>query len=376
MKNRLVGRLFVAVTAASVTIFAVLAPVSPVAAASFETVVVADGLEHPWGLAFLPDGRMLVTERPGNLRIVSKKGAVSDPLTGLPDIFAERQGGLLDVVLHPQYEANGWIYFSYASPAPDGARTAVARARLAGSALTDVETIHIADNPGSSGGHFGSRLTFGPDGKLFVTAGERNRAREAQSLANNNGSVLRLNDDGSIPSDNPFVGQASALASIFSYGHRNPQCLALHPTRGEVWLHEHGPQGGDEINLLMPGANYGWPVVTFGLSYSGDPIGIGPGAPGFEQPLHHWTPSIAPSGMAFYTGDAFPAWKGSLFVGSLKFRHLVRVELDGTKVVAQERLLENSFGRIRDVRQSPDGLIYVLTDDPNGKLVRLQPVAR
>ncbi len=344
--------------------------------AEFEAVVVADGLEHPWGLAFLPDGRMLVTERNGNLRVVTPDGQVSDPVLGLPEVAARGQGGLLDVILHPDYGSNGWLYLSFSRSGQNGTGTAIARARLDDTGLRDVATIFMAENEASGGRHFGSRMAFGPDGKLYVSVGDRGQDDKAQNLANHNGAVLRLNDDGSVPSDNPFVGQANALSSTFSYGHRNPQGMAVHPTRGEVWIHEHGPQGGDEINLLKAGANYGWPLVTFGRSYSGFPIGEGTSAPGLEPPLYHWTPSIAPSGMAFYTGAAFPGWKDNLFVGSLKFQYLARVVLDGSRVVTEERLLEDQFGRIRDVRQGPDGLLYVLTDEDNGRLVRLQPPVR
>lgn len=345
-------------------------------AVRFDAVVVADGLEHPWGLAFLPDGRMLVTEREGRLRIVARDGTVSEPVAGVPVVAARGQGGLLDVILHPDYDTNGWLYLSYAKPEPDGVATAVSRARLEGSTLRDVTTVVVAENSAPGGRHFGSRLAFGPDGKLYVSIGERGQDEEAQDLSNHNGTVLRLNADGSIPEDNPFVGRDDALASTFTYGHRNPQGMAVHPTRGEVWVHEHGPQGGDEINLLKAGANYGWPLVTFGRSYAGFPIGEGTAAPGLEPPLHQWTPSIAPSGMAFYTGAAFPGWKDNLFVGSLKFQYLARVVLDGSRVVTEERLLEDQFGRIRDVRQGPDGLLYVLTDEDDGRLVRLQPPAR
>lgn len=341
--------------------------------ADFEAVVVANGLDHPWGLAFLPDGQMLVTERDGNLRRITRDGSVSAPISGVPEVFARGQGGLLDVVLHPDYASNGWLYLSYAKSGVNGARTAVARARLDGEALRDVTTIFVADNASSGGVHFGSRLAFDPDGKLYVSVGERGQADEAQDLSNHNGTVLRLSDDGSIPEDNPFIGRAGVHPSTYSYGHRNPQGMAVHPVRGEVWVHEHGPQGGDEINLVKSGANYGWPRVTFGRSYSGFSIGEGTGAPGLEPPLHHWTPSIAPSGMAFYTGAAFPGWNGNLFVGSLKFQYLARVVLDGTRVVSEERLIEDQFGRIRDVRQGPDGMLYVLTDEGEGRLVRIQP---
>lgn len=341
----------------------------------FEAVVLTGGLANPWGLAFLPDGRMLITERPGRLRIFDAGTGLSRPLSGLPEVFARDQGGLLDVVPHPDYADNGWIYLTYAMPADGGARTAISRARLDGLALRDLESVFVAQNPGSGGRQFGSRIAFGSDGKLYVSIGERGDPDAAQNLQNHNGTVLRLNADGSVPPDNPFVGRADALPSVYTYGHRNPQGMIRHPLRDEIWLHEHGPQGGDEINRLVAGANYGWPVVTFGRSYAGFPIGEGSAKPGMQPPLYHWTPSIAPSGMAFYEGDAFPNWRGNLFVGSLKFRYLARVVLDGTRVVSEERLVEQAFGRIRDVRQGPDGLIYILTDESDGRLIRLQPVA-
>lgn len=341
----------------------------------FEVVVLAEGLENPWGFAFLPDGRILVSERPGRLRIAEDGKDLSAPIAGVPEVFARGQGGLLDIVLHPDYATNGWIYMSHAVAGDGGARTAVSRARLDGAALRDLETVFVARNPGSGGVHFGSRIAFGADGKLYVSVGERGNPNQAQNPKNHNGTVLRLNDDGSIPFDNPFVGRDDALPSIFTYGHRNPQGMFRHPVRDEIWVHEHGPQGGDEINRLVAGANYGWPVITFGRSYAGLPIGEGSAKPGMEQPLHQWTPSIAPSGMAFYDGDAFPRWRGNLFVGSLKFRYLARLVLDGTRVVSEERLIEREFGRVRDVRQGPDGLIYVLTDESDGQLIRLQPVS-
>ncbi len=341
--------------------------------ASFEAVVLTDNLDHPWGMAFLPDGRMLVSEREGRLRMVSAQGELSDPLSGLPEVFDQGQGGLLDVALHPDFAANGLVYFTYSQPDGDGARTALARGRLDGMSLRDVETIFAAGNLASGGRHFGSRIVFAPDCTIYMTAGERGDARQAQNLKTQNGTVIRLNDDGSVPPNNPFVGPTGTPPTTYTFGHRNPQGMAVHPITGEVWVHEHGPQGGDEINLLKPGANYGWPIVTFGKSYAGFPIGEGTSKPGMEPPLHHWTPSIAPSGMAFYTGDAFPAWKGNLFVGSLKFAYLARLELDGARVISEERLLEDEFGRVRDVRQGPDGLLYILTDESDGSLVRLQP---
>ncbi|MBT5943495.1 MAG: PQQ-dependent sugar dehydrogenase [Rhodospirillaceae bacterium] len=364
---------FAAIAAAAASV-SVRADVIESQVQRFEAVVLTNGLKNPWGLAFLPDGRMLVTERPGRLRVFEDGKGLSEPVAGVPEVAARGQGGLLDIVLHPDHAANGWIYMSHAVPREGGARTAVSRARLDGGALRDLETVFVAKNPGSGGVHFGSRLAFGTDGKLYVSAGERGNANQAQNPKNHNGTVLRLNDDGSIPSDNPFVGQNDALPSIFTYGHRNPQGMIRHPVRNEIWVHEHGPQGGDEINRLVGGANYGWPVVTFGRSYAGFSIGEGSAKDGMEPPLHHWTPSIAPSGMMFYDGDAFPRWRGNLFVGSLKFRYLARLVLDGTRVVSEERLVERDFRRVRDVRQGPDGMIYVLTDESDGQLIRLQPV--
>lgn len=340
---------------------------------AFQPVVVASGLDHPWSLAFLPDGRMLVTERPGQLRLVVDGRLQAAPVSGVPTVFEKGQGGLLDVVLHPNYANNGWIYLSYAAPADDGGHTAVSRARLDGGRLVDVARIFSANNISNGGGHFGSRIVFGSDGKLYVTVGERRDSNRAQELDSHNGTVVRLNDDGTVPGDNPFVNTAGAMAEIYSYGHRNPQGMARHPDSGAIWLHEHGPKGGDEINIVKTGANYGWPVITYGRSYAGFSIGEGSEKPGLAQPILHWTPSIAPSGMAFYTGDKYPAWRGNLFVGSLKFEYLERLELDGERVVAQERLLENAFGRVRDVRQGPDGLLYLLTDEDDGALIRLDP---
>lgn len=342
---------------------------------AFRAVAVTDSLEHPWSLAFLPDGRMLVTERPGRLRVIVDGRLQDAPISGVPAVFAKGQGGLLDVVPHPDYATNGWIYFSYAAASLRGAHTAVARARLDGNRLVDLETLFKANNLSRGGVHFGSRLAFGGDGKLYVTVGERGDSDRAQDLDSHNGTTVRLNDDGSVPGDNPFLSMPGAMPEIYSYGHRNPQGMARHPASGDVWLHEHGPQGGDEINIVRAGVNYGWPVITYGRSYAGVAIGEGSTKPGLAQPILHWTPSIAPSGMAFYTGDKFPAWRGDLFVGSLKFRHLVRIELEGERVVGQERLLEGVFGRVRDVRQGPDGLLYILTDEDAGALIRLEPVS-
>ncbi len=344
---------------------------------TFRTVIVASGLDHPWSLAFLPDGRMLVTERPGRLRVIAADGTLlATPVAGVPVVYARGQGGLLDVLPHLDFAANGLVYLSYAAPGDGGASTAVARGRLVGNdRLSQVETIFEAMPKSSGGRHFGSRMVWGPDGKLYISAGERGNGEWAQMRDRQPGSVLRLNEDGSVPADNPFVGRPGMRPEIFTWGHRNPQGLMVHPLRGEIWEQEHGPRGGDEINILQPGANYGWPVITFGTAYSGLPMGEGTAKPGMEQPIWHWTPSIAPSGMAFYSGDAFPAWRGDLFVGSLKFRYLERLELDGAQVTHREELLRDALGRIRDVRQGPDGRLYILTDEDDGVLVRLEPAA-
>lgn len=340
-----------------------------------EITTIARGLEHPWALAFLPDGRMLVTERPGRLRYVAADGSISEPVAGVPAVFAERQGGLLDVALDPEFAANATIYLSYAEPGADGTNgTAVARARLDGMQLADVEVIFRQQPKIASGHHFGSRLVFARDGTLFVTTGERNKERDsAQDLGTHIGKVLRIRSDGSVPADNPFVGRDGARPEIWSWGHRNIQGAALHPQTGELWTHEHGPRGGDEINILAAGKNYGWPVVGYGIDYSGAKIHAGTQRAGMEPPIKHWVPSIAPSGMAFYTGDLFPAWKGSVLVGALAGSMLVRVELDGETAGREERLLRELGERIRDVRQGPDGAIWLLTDSTSGRLLRLTP---
>jgi glucose/arabinose dehydrogenase len=338
---------------------------------------IAAGLERPWSLAFLPDGAMLVTERPGRLRRVFPDGRLSDPLKGVPEVAARGQGGLLDVVLGPSFATDRSVFLSYAQPTPDGARTAVARGTLSadGSALSDVSVIFAQKQASSGGNHFGSRLVFARDGTLFVTTGDRwSESERSQTLDNHFGKILRIRADGSVPPDNPFVGRDGALPEIHSYGHRNVQGAALHPDTGVLWSHEHGPQGGDEINIEKPGANYGWPAITFGRQYvTGFKIGEGTERADIEAPLLQWTPSIAPSGMAFLASDRYPGWRGNLFVGSLKFRMLVRLELDGARVVRETRLLEDFSERIRDVRQGPDGLLYLVTDDSDGQVVRLDP---
>ncbi len=355
------------------------------AAGPVRAIPVAQGLENPWAVAFLPEGRFLVTERPGRLRVVEADGRLNPPVAGLPVVAAGGQGGLLDVVLDSGFASNRTLYFCFSEPAPAGAAgnsTALARARLSEdrTRLEDVRVIFSQRPKVASSLHFGCRIVEGmkdgrPDGTLFLTLGERfQRMQDAQTLDNHHGKIVRIGKDGSVPKDNPFVGRSGALPEIWSYGHRNPQGATLGPD-GRLWMHEHGPQGGDEINLPQPGRNYGWPVITFGEQYGGGPIGAGITAKaGMEPPLHHWTPSIAPSGMAFLTSDRYgPAWRGSLFVGSLKFQFLNRVELAGGQVVGEERLLTDLGERIRDVRQGPDGWLYVLTDNAKGRLLRLAP---
>jgi len=340
--------------------------------------ILADELDHPWGMAFLPDARLLITERSGSLRMVSNDGELHpQPIDGLPKIRQIGQGGLLDVALHPDFENNRWVYFSYAERDARGVGTAVARGRLQGHRLDGVEVLFRLQPKDNKAYHFGSRLVFDREGYLFISLGDRGTRSRAQDLDDHAGSLIRLHDDGRIPADNPFVDRKDARPEIYSYGHRNIQGAALHPVSGRLWTHEHGPQGGDELNLPEAGINYGWPVITYGKNYvTGTDIGEGTHKPGMAQPLHYWVPSIAPSGMAFYSGDRFPQWQGNLFVGSLKFRQLVRLELDGETVVHEERLLSDELGRIRDVRQGPDGLLYLLTDADDGKLVRLLPAAQ
>lgn len=350
-------------------------PRIPTEKTEFTYEVLTRGLSHPWSLAFLPDGRMLVTERVGTLRIIDPSGRLDPvPITGLPKIRQHGQGGLLDVALHPQFDKNRLLYFSFAEAGQGGYGTAVARGRLENHRLSQVEVIYRMERKTGSRRHFGSRLVFDRDGYLFITQGERGERHRAQDLDDHAGSLIRVHDNGSIPDDNPFVGRRDAKPEIYSYGHRNMQGAALNPWSGRLWIHEHGPQGGDEINIPEAGKNYGWPVITYGVNYgSGTRIGEGTHKRGMEQPIYHWTPSIAPSGMAFYEADRFPAWQGNLFVGSLKFRMLVRLELEGNKIVHEERMLEGKLGRIRDVRQGPDGLLYLLTDEDNGQLIRLLP---
>ena len=335
---------------------------------------VASGLEHPWGLAFLPDGRALVTERPGRLRIVDQ-GQLSEPVTGLPVVWARAQGGLLDVALDPGFGNNQLVYLSYAEGGEDGrAGTAVLRARLVGLALEDVQVIFRQLPKLSTGAHFGGRLVFDRAGHLFVTLGENNVRASAQALDQHPGKVVRIHPDGTVPGDNPFVGRDDARPEIWSYGHRNPQGAALHPVTGELWLVEHGARGGDEVNAPKAGRNYGWPLVTHGVNYDGRPIpeAICESAPGMEAPLRTWVPSIAPSGMAFYAGLQMIDWQGDLFVGALAGRMLVRLDMDGERIVGEERLLTDFGERIRDVRNGPGDALYLLTDSPQGRLLRVE----
>ncbi len=341
-------------------------------AQSFRVETVAEGFSHPWSLAFLPDGRMLVTEREGQLNLVEREGGKRSRISGLPKITARGQGGLLDVAVHPRFSENNWVYISYVADGEGGFGTHVGRGRLQGTQLTDFQVLFRATPFTTTGQHFGSRLVFDGNGHLFISLGDRNERDSAQQLDNHNGSLIRITEDGGIPRDNPFVGRDQALPAIYSYGHRNIQGMAQHPQTGQIWLHEHGPRGGDEINVPEAGKNYGWPVITYGREYYGPSIGPAQKA-GLEQPVHHWTPSIAPSGMAFYTGTALPGWQGDLFVGALVQTHLARLRFDGLHLVEEERLLEKEGLRIRDVRQGPDGLLYLLVDANQAPLLRLRP---
>ncbi|MGQ0701660.1 MAG: PQQ-dependent sugar dehydrogenase [Gemmatimonadales bacterium] len=339
---------------------------------------VARGLEHPWALAFLPDGRILVTERPGRLRIVEPDGRLSSPLAGVPAVHARGQGGLLDVALDPDFSSNQTIYLSYAEPGAGGlAGTAVAQARLGAAGLEDLRVIYRQEPKVAGGGHFGSRLVFDRSGALFVTQGDRFDYRDqAQNLSSGLGKMVRIMPDGSIPRDNPFAGQSGTRREIWSYGHRNIQAAALDPATGQLWTVEHGARGGDELNHPEAGKNYGWPVITYGRDYSGLAIGEGTAKEGMEQPVYYWDPIIAPSGMVFYSGDAFPDWKGNILVGGLASQVLVRLVLENGAVVREERYLGELGWRIRDVQEGPDGALYVVTDEADGRVLRILPGSR
>ena len=340
----------------------------------YRYVNVVEGLEHPWGMAFLPDGDILITERPGRLRIVRAGTLDREPIDGVPAVHARGQGGLLDVAVHPDFASNRFVYLSYSRPGEDGtATTAVVRGRLEGNALTDVEDIIEARAWRDAGQHFGSRFAFDRDGYLYISIGERGEMQAAQDLSNHQGTVLRLHDDGRGPAVNPFIGRAGALPEIFTYGNRSPQGLTVHPETGELWETEHGPRGGDEINVLRAGANYGWPLITYGINYDGSPITDIQSKEGMEQPLNYWVPSIATSGIAIYSGDRFPNWQGDVFVGGLAGQHLARVRFDENRRKVEEEKLLEGIGRVRDVRSGPDGYIYLLIDAADAPLIRLEP---
>jgi aldose sugar dehydrogenase len=360
-------------------LIALLLAVAPATAAEFTVEKVATGLVNPWGLQFLPDGRMLVTERAGRLRIVDRDGKLSDPITGVPEVYVQQQGGLLDVALDPKFADNRLIYVSFSEPrgGPTNA-TAVARGKLvlspSGGSFEDVSVIFRQQPAAASGAHFGSRLVFARDGTLFVTLGDRFvLSAKAQDLSTHIGKIVRINADGSIPADNPFAERTDARQEIWSYGHRNVQGAALEPVSGKLWTVEHGARGGDEVNHPEGGKNYGWPIITFGRDYSGARIGIGTKKEGMEQPVYYWDPSIAPSGMTFYDGSLFPEWRGNLFVGALAGQALHRLTIKDGGVVADEALLTDLGERIRDVRQGPDGALYVLTDADPGQILKLRP---
>ena len=353
------------------------------AAHDFRVVTVVDGLDTPWSMAFLPGGDMLVTERPGRLRIVRDGRLLPSPVGGVPEVYARGQGGLLDVAAHPDFSSNRLVYLSYSKPLADGSTTAVVRGRFENDRLNDVEEIFEARSSGA--GHYGSRLAFDGNGYLYITVGDRQapstgnlEAHPAQDLSNHHGVTIRLHDDGRVPADNPFVNRAGALPEIYSYGHRNAQGLAIHPETGEVWLNEHGPQGGDEVNIVRAGANYGWPVVGYGVNYrTGSAIHEGTHRPGMEQPIHVWVPSIGVSGLAFYTGNQFPGWRGDAFVGGLSGGYLARLDVENGEIVREEVLLPG-IGRVRDVREGPDGYLYLAVEARDGVLtpiLRLEPVA-
>lgn len=338
----------------------------------FKAELLIDEMQIPWGMTFLPDGSMLVTEKSGE--IIHFKNGTKIQIEGAPKVYARGQGGLLDIEAHPNYSENGWIYISYASEEGDekGGNTALMRAKIKDNTLINKEVLYKATPNTTKGQHFGSRIVFDNDGYLFLSIGERGaRDENPQDITRDGGKIYRFNDDGSIPKDNPFVNESGAKTAIYSYGHRNPQGMAKHPETGEIWDNEHGPRGGDEINVVKAGANYGWPVVTYGINYSGTPITDKTEMDGMEPPLHYWVPSIAPSGMAFVSSDNYGDWKGSILVGSLKFQYLERLVLENGKVVNREKLMPE-IGRVRDVKEGPDGLIYVAVEGKG--IYKLAPI--
>ena len=356
----------------------VLADRSPTPASTRGVVTaetVASGLVNPWAIEFLPDGRAFVTERPGRLRLLSPSGQLSAPLSGVPAVFAQGQGGLLDVAIDPQFASNQLIYLSYAESGDGGSGTAVARARFTGTALVDVQVIYRQTPKLNGGGHYGSRLVFDRSGMLYVTQGDRMNWRDrAQDLSMGQGKIMRITTSGAVPNDNPFASQAGALPVIWSYGHRNVQAAALHPETGQLWTVEHGARGGDELNHPERGKNYGWPIITYGVDYSGARIGEGTAKPGLEQPVYYWDPVIAPSGMTFYSANTIPGWRGSILIGSLSPGALVRLEITNGRVTREVRYLSELGERIRDVTVGPDGFVYVVTDSGNGRVLRIKPV--
>ena len=343
-----------------------------VAESGYNIESVTDQVRSPWGIDWLPSGDMLITDKKGKIyRLTSERDL--QEISGLPEIDVNGQGGLLDVAVHPDYADNGWLYLSYSSPAGEGrgSNTALMRARLKQNSLTDTQVFYKASPNTGRGQHYGSRIVLDGSGHLYFSIGDRgNRDENPQSLSRDGGKIYRLTDDGKVPEDNPFVERKDAIAAIYSLGHRNPQGMALHPATGALWLHEHGPRGGDEINIVKPGANYGWPLLSYGVNYSGTEFAEGHTREGYESPVHYWVPSIAPSGMAFVTSEHYPQWQGHLLVGSLKFAYLELCRLQGDKVTGTEKLFDG-IGRVRDVKQGPDGLIYVATE--NKGIVRLVP---
>lgn len=355
-------------------------PQNPNNPPEFEVKTIVSGLNMPWAMAFLPDGNILVTERGGKLRLI--KDGILDPqeITGIPKVYYRGQGGLLDIVLHPNYKENGWVYLSFASPKKDnetgddnGANTELIRAKINGHALTNIEHLYKAQPNVKANIHFGGRILFDGKGYVYLSLGERGQKEEAQNLAKAQGKIVRLHEDGKIPVDNPFVNQKNARPEIWTYGHRNPQGLVIHPVTKVIWEHEHGPQGGDELNIIEKGKNYGWPLITYGIDYDNSIISDKTAAPGMEQPVIHWTPSIAPCGMTFITGEQFKGWKGDLIVGSLKFMNLEHLTIKDNKVVKKEVILDK-IGRVRDVKQGPDGYLYVVLEN-TGSIVSVKPKA-